>query len=125
MEEKTPEGELESCLEIWAYVQSIPEPGRVIIGMGKRDVAFSDGLPQPALHYRPGNSRPQSAATDWKLVEIMDQHAFLQVPDNANIQVGDMIAFSTSHPCLTFDKWKNICLIDDNYQVSRVLDTYF
>ena len=31
---------LKPALQLWAYVQSIPEPDRVIIGLGKRDAAF-------------------------------------------------------------------------------------
>ena len=31
------------ALQLWAYVQSIPEPDRAIIGLGKRDSAFDAG----------------------------------------------------------------------------------
>src|SRR5262249_39716249 len=41
------------ALHVWAYVQSIPEAERAIIGLGRRDAAFDSGLPVPALHYRP------------------------------------------------------------------------
>ncbi|WP_169337501.1 hypothetical protein [Psychromonas hadalis] len=30
-----------------------------------------------------------------------------------------MIAFLTSHPCLTFDKWRNILMINDNFQIKK------
>ena len=45
---------LQPALRLWAYVQSRPEPGKAIIGLGKRDAAFDAGFPVPALHYRPG-----------------------------------------------------------------------
>lgn len=120
-------GDLESTLEVWAYVQSIPEPGLAVIGMGKRDVAFDDGMPTPELLFRPqGNEKkPASIDKEWQITAVMDQHAFLQCPEDADIKVGDMIAFSTSHPCLTFDKWRHILMIDDDYNVKSILHTYF
>ena len=53
------------ALQVWAYVQSIPEVEKAIIGMGKRDAAFDAGLPIPALHYRPGTSAPGEAPSQW------------------------------------------------------------
>lgn len=116
--------DLQSCLEIWAYVQSIPEPGRAIIGMGKRDVAFDAGLPIPNLHINQQGT-VTSAGTGWKIEKIMDQHAMLRFSDTYPLKVGDIIAFGTSHPCLTFDKWRYINVIDDNYTVVDIFDTYF
>lgn len=118
-------GDLQSTLEVWAYVQSIPESGKAIIGMGKRDVAFDAGLPTPELFYRPGQVAPISADKNWIVTDIMDQHAYLSCPIDADINVGDMIAFSTSHPCLTFDKWKQISVLDEDYQVVNVHKTFF
>lgn len=118
-------GDLQSALEVWAYVQSIPEPGKAIIGMGKRDVAFDAGLPIATLCYRPGNRQPKTVEKSWSITDIMDQHAYLSYPSDADIKVGDMIAFSTSHPCLTFDKWQQITVLDDEYQVVDVLETCF
>ncbi|MDQ9090374.1 amino acid deaminase [Pseudoalteromonas haloplanktis] len=116
--------DLQSCLEIWAYVQSLPEPGRAIIGMGKRDVAFDAGLPIPNLHVdQSGTVKP--AGAKWKVEKIMDQHAMLTYPITEQLEVGDIIAFATSHPCLTFDKWRYINVIDDNYNVIDIFDTYF
>ncbi|KAG0771175.1 hypothetical protein G6F22_016715 [Rhizopus arrhizus] len=50
------------ALQVWAYVQSLPEPGRAIIALGKRDAAFDAGLPTPALHFRPGQDAPAVAS---------------------------------------------------------------
>lgn len=116
--------DLQSCLEIWAYVQSLPEPGRAIIGMGKRDVAFDAGLPIPNLHIDQ-NGVVSTVGADWKVEKIMDQHAMLSCPKDNNLKVGDIIAFGTSHPCLTFDKWRHINVIDDNYTVVDIFATYF
>lgn len=118
------------ALQVWAYVQSLPEPGRAIIALGKRDAAFDAGLPTPALHYRPGRVRPgqnapSAAPQAWKLTAMMDQHAFMQIADGDDIQVGDMIAFDISHPCLTFDKWRQVLLVDEQYRVTDVAETFF
>ena len=114
------------ALQLWAYVQSVPEPGRAIIALGKRDAAFDAGLPITALHYRPGSGQtPQPAASDWKITAMMDQHAFMSIPNQADIQVGDMLAFDISHPCLTFDKWRQLLLVDDHYQVTGAVQTLF
>lgn len=113
------------ALQVWAYVQSLPEPGRAIIAMGKRDAAFDAGLPTPALQFRPGQRAPGEANRAWKLTAMMDQHAFMQIADGDDIQVGDMIAFDISHPCLTFDKWRQVLLVDEQYRVTDVAETFF
>ncbi|HLX03678.1 MAG TPA: amino acid deaminase [Trinickia sp.] len=115
------------ALQLWAYVQSIPEPDRAIIGMGKRDSAFDAGLPEPARHYRPGTSNPRDigAGEGWEVFGMMDQHAYLRIPPGADLKVGDMIAFDISHPCLTFDKWRQVLVVDPQYRVTEVIETYF
>ena len=113
------------ALQLWAYVQSIPEKNKAIIGLGKRDAPFDSGLPTPALLYRPGGEAPQPVPADWKLVHIMDQHAYLQIPEGADIHVGDMIGFDISHPCLTFDKWRYLLVVNAHYQVIDVVETFF
>ena len=118
------ETELTSYLEIWAYVQSIPEPGRVIIGFGKRDAAFDAGFPIPSLQVDQ-NGQVSKADPAWKIEKMMDQHAMMKVPLDCTLRVGDIVAFATSHPCLTFDKWRYINVIDDSYNVVDVIETYF
>jgi D-serine dehydratase len=41
------------------------------------------------------------------------------------VKVGDMIAFDISHPCLTFDKWRQILVLDPKYRVTEVIETFF
>lgn len=120
-----PGGDLQSSLEVWAYVQSVPEPGAAILTLGKREVAFDAGLPQPVLHYRAGDAAPRRAPSRWQVNHIMDHHSRMAVPEDADVRVGDIIALSTSHPCLTFDKWRQLLVIDDNYRVIRRVDTHF
>jgi D-serine dehydratase len=113
------------ALQVWAYVQSIPEEGKAIVGMGKRDAAFDAGLPTPALHFRPGAVAPQAAPDHWALTKMMDQHAYLQISEKDDLRVGDMIAFDISHPCLTFDKWRTLLMLNAEYDVIDVVQTFF
>ncbi len=114
------------ALQLWAYVQAVPESNRAIVALGKRDAAFDAGMPITSLHYRPGASLvPQPALHDWKITAMMDQHAFMSIPTGADIEVGDMLAFDISHPCLTFDKWRQVLLVDETYQVTGAVQTLF
>jgi D-serine dehydratase len=116
---------LETALHIWAYVQSIPEPTRAIVGMGRRDAAFDSGLPVPVLRYRPGAERPTGTPAHWTISKLMDQHAYLQIEPGDDVRVGDMLAFDICHPCLTFDKWRTLPVLDANYQVVDLVQTFF
>ncbi|KXF82078.1 amino acid deaminase [Enterovibrio coralii] len=115
-------GDLINALEVWAYVVSLPEEGKAVIGLGKRDASYDAGLPIVERGFR--NGEPISvkglAAT-----AIMDQHLFMNVPDDVELKVGDVLAFSTSHPCLTFDKWRYIALADDTFIVEKWMPTQF
>jgi D-serine dehydratase len=114
------------ALRIWAVVQSIPDPTRAIIAMGKRDVAFDAGLPRPATLFRPErDDRPAEAPVHWEVTGLMDQHAYLTIAPGDDIAVGDVIAFDISHPCLTFDKWRKILVVDDDFTVIDVVETFF
>ncbi|MCG9546763.1 amino acid deaminase [Vibrio sp. Isolate33] len=115
-------GDLESALEVWAYVISRPEPTKLVVGLGKRDVAFDAGLPIAERGYRNGEAISVKGLT---ATAVMDQHTFVETDGSAEIEVGDMIAFSTSHPCLTFDKWRYIAISDDDHQVTNWVETCF
>ena len=96
------------------------------MAFGKRDAAFDAGYPKPLLHYRAGwpQTRPIDSE-DYQVRTMMDQHAFMSCPSDHVLHVGDMIAFDVSHPCLTFDKWRKLLLVDTQYNVLDVLETYF
>lgn len=115
-------GDLESALEVWAYVISRPEPTKLVVGLGKRDVAFDAGLPIAERGYRNGEAISVKGLT---ATAVMDQHTFVETEGSSEIEVGDMIAFSTSHPCLTFDKWRYIAISDDDHQVTNWVKTCF
>lgn len=113
------------ALQIWAYVLSLPEPGLAIMGLGKRDAAFDAGLPVPNKHYRPGHAAPVDVGDAWEVTAMMDQHAFMRVPVDADLHVGDMLAFDISHPCLTFDKWRQLLIVDEALKVTELVHTCF
>jgi D-serine dehydratase len=113
------------ALHIWTYMQSIPEPDLAVVAMGRRDAAFDSGLPWPALHYRPGSNEPRNAPAHWEVTKLMDQHGYLKISPGDDVRVGDMIGFNISHPCLTFDKWRVIPVLDEKYDVVDVVKTYF
>ena len=118
-------GKLLPALQLWAYVQSIPEAEKAIVALGKRDAAFDAGLPLPSVRYRPGDSAPTVTPTHWQVTGMMDQHAYLQIAKGDDIKVGDMIGFDISHPCLTFDKWRQIAVLNAHHQVIDVIQTFF
>jgi len=117
---------LRPALEVWAYVQSRPESGRVIATMGKRDVGFDVTLPVLEQWYRPGaHPVPQRADDLGTVVALNDQHAHIEVPHDAPFQVGDMLAFGVSHPCTTFDRWQLLYEVDEDNNVIGAIRTFF
>lgn len=118
--------DLSSALQVWAYVLSTPERGRVVLGLGKRDASYDAGLPAPVGWYRPGeHAEVQGMNSEAKLVEINDQHAMMTLPEGVELRCGDMVVFDISHPCLTVDKWQNLLLVDNDYSVEEVMRTFF
>jgi D-serine dehydratase len=112
------------ALEVWAYVQSRPEPQKALLTMGKRDVSY-DELPVPLHWCRPGARAPEKLAPGHIVTGLNDQHCHMAIPADSPLAVGDMVAFGISHPCLTFDKWQVICLVDDDYTVIGAIKTFF
>ena len=83
---------LQPALQLWACVQSRPEPGLAVVALGKRDAAFDAGFPIPVLHARIGDTRPVEAPAHWQVTAMMDQHAFLHVGEgDAAPAVGEQI----------------------------------
>jgi D-serine dehydratase len=56
---------------------------------------------------------------------LNDQHCHMSVPPDSPLRIGDMVGFGISHPCLTFDKWQVICLVDDDYTITSAIRTFF
>ncbi len=115
---------LQAALEVWALVQSCPEPGLAILAVGKRDVSYDMALPQPLWWCAAGSTAPVAAPTGWAISGLNDQHAYLRCGDDPPA-VGDRIGLGISHPCTTFDKWRWMPIVDDAYRVVDAIVTCF
>jgi D-serine dehydratase len=115
------------AMEVWTYVQSRPEQTRALVLMGKRDATPDGQLPVPLKWHRPGSSArtPQRFGAGYTISAMNDQHGYLDMPADSPLQVGDLVGFGISHPCLTFDKWQVILLVDDSYDVIGAIRTFF
>jgi len=118
---------LRGALEVWALVQSCPEPGLAIVGAGKRDLSFDLDLPRPLWHAPLGSMAAATAPAGWQITGLNDQHAYLRWDPAAGPgpQVGDRIGLGISHPCTTFDKWRWMPLVDAGYRVVDAVVTHF
>ena len=114
------------ALEVWTHVQSRPEPERAYLTAGKRDVSFDLDLPRPVAWARPGvDAKPRTLDAAHAVTRLNDQHAYLTLPWDSPLAVGDLVALGISHPCTTFDKWPLIYLVDDAYTIVDAIRTYF
>ena len=118
---------LHAAMEVWATVQSRPEPGLAILAAGRRDLSFDSAMPTPVFVSRLGQTTISDAPAEWAVTALNDQHAYLRCPDGSrlDLQVGDRIGLGISHPCTTFDKWRWMALVDDNYNVCDAILTSF
>ena len=120
------DGAFQNALEVWAYVLSVPEPRRAILGAGRRDFGHDAAMPAPLKIFRPGrDTKPKSTPVGWEVAAVNDQHAHVALPEGADIAVGDMVALGVSHPCTTFDKWRLILVTDEAYAVTSAIQTFF
>lgn len=117
---------LRPALEVWGCVQSRPEASRAYVSAGKRDISFDFELPVPTFWFRPGrDQRPVAMPAGVTTIALNDQHAHLEVRDGTDLQVGDLVGFGIAHPCTTFDKWRLIYVVDEDYRVVDAIRTYF
>lgn len=120
------EGGLEPALELWARVQSRPEPEKAIVALGRRDVGTDADLPIAEHWYRPGlHDAPQPAPAGLRTLGLNDQHLHLSTAADSPLRVGDLLAFGVSHPCTTFDKWQVIPVLNGRYDVIDAVRTFF
>lgn len=120
---------LKPALEVLACVQSQPEPGLALLSMGKRDVSYDLDLPQPVWRSDAQGGAPQAVPSHWRIDALNDQHAYLRfdpaAPETERPRLGDTVASGISHPCTTFDKWRWLPVVDDNYRVVDAVTTWF
>jgi D-serine dehydratase len=114
------------ALEVWGCVQSVPQPDRAILNFGKRDCSFDLGLPNPIFAYAEG--QPAGEGRELRTTQITalnDQHAYLDFGGGDRFEVGELVCCGISHPCTSFDKWRVIPVVDDDYDVIDLYRTFF
>ncbi|HKW84118.1 MAG TPA: amino acid deaminase, partial [Burkholderiaceae bacterium] len=119
---------LRSALEVWAAVQSRPEPGLAILAVGRRDISFDIEMPIPFARAPRESRAPSEVPASWKVTGLNDQHAYLRwdaTDETLAPQVGERIGLGISHPCTTFDKWRWMPIVDDAYRVVDAVATHF
>ena len=117
---------LHAALEVWAVVQSCPEPGLAVLNAGKRDVSTDWGLPVALKFCAAGSREPQAAPAAWAIDKLNDQHTYLRLNDGGvELRVGDRVALGISHPCTTFDKWRWMAVVDEGYTIVDAITTSF
>lgn len=114
------------ALELWGCVQSVPQPDRAFLNFGKRDCSYDMELPMPLLALGEGQSmtgaRKLQASS---ITKLNDQHAYLDFGPPDRLNVGDLVCCGISHPCTSFDKWRTVPVVNDDYDVIDLYPTYF
>jgi D-serine dehydratase len=116
------------ALEVWAAVQSRPEPGLAILTCGRRDISYDLEMPIPFARAPRGVLAPQPIPASWTISALNDQHAYLRwdAADEATAPVvGERIGLGISHPCTTFDKWHWMPIVEDDYRVTDAVTLHF
>jgi len=117
---------LRAALEVWALVQSLPEPGLAILAVGKRDISHDLGMPVVLATCARASRERVPAPEEWSLHKLNDQHAYLRFATFAHrLQVGDRVCLGISHPCTTFDKWRWMPIVDEDATVVDAIVTCF
>jgi D-serine dehydratase len=115
--------DLQPAIDVWAYVLSRPEPGRVLAGAGRRDVPFDVAL--PIVRFAESVTGSRRDVDGVQVVSLNDQHAFLDVPESSDLAVGDRICFGVAHPCTVFDKWRTVPIVSDDGTILEIAHTLF
>ncbi len=124
----TPGDSLRPAMEVWALVQSRPEPGLAILAVGKRDLSYDLEMPFAVKRAARGAASTTDVPASWKITGLNDQHAYLRwdAADEASAPVvGDRVGLGISHPCTTFDKWHWMPIVEDDYRVTDAVTLHF
>ncbi len=119
---------LRPALEVWAAVQSRPEPGLAIVACGRRDISFDVEMPIPFARAPRGARQTRDVPATWRVTALNDQHAYLRwdaADDALAPVVGERVVLGISHPCTTFDKWQWMPIVEDDYRVTDAVTVHF
>ena len=92
---------LKPALEVWAVVQSCPEPGLAIVAAGKRDLSFDLTMPLPQFRAARGARTASPVPASWRIDALNDQHAYLRWDPADELLapvVGERVGLGISHP---------------------------
>jgi D-serine deaminase-like pyridoxal phosphate-dependent protein len=107
-----------AAIQVWAQIISSPERDFGVLNLGKRDIGNDLHNPIPFAKYANGLT-PFTGEVE----KLNDQHGYLR--SKQDFAVSQLIGLGISHPCTTFDKWRLIPLVNDNYDVVDCLYTFF
>nr|BFD95998.1 alanine racemase [Kitasatospora sp. Xyl93] len=99
---------LRAALTVRAVVLSTPEPGRAVVGAGRRELPYDAGLPVLVRAHDPHGARRPAAAA--RAERIYDHH--LVLTGVRDLYVGDEVDLGISHPCSAFDRWPDVTVVD-------------
>ena len=68
---------------------------------------------------------PQALRGSASIKSLNDQHAYMRIEGDDELSVGDLVGCGISHPCTTFDKWRALFTVDDDYRVTGAIRTFF
>jgi D-serine deaminase-like pyridoxal phosphate-dependent protein len=114
------ESALRPALEAYGTVLSRPERGLALVGLGKRDVPSDAGMPVP-IAVRGGASLEGRA----EVRELNDQHAYVRLDPDVELEPGDVVRMGISHPCTAFDRWRVLPMLDDADRLVEAIATFF
>lgn len=115
---------LRPAIEVWGTVLSTPEPGLAILGLGRRDVSFDQGLPRP-LRVRRADGSLSPIEGGAEISALDDQHAYCRIHAGEALGVGDVVRCGISHPCTALEKWRVLPVLDDQDRVVDAFATFF
>jgi D-serine dehydratase len=115
---------LRPALELWCAVLSRPDPDQAILGFGRRDAPVDQGYPLPELCLH-ADETSEALSSGYEITAVHDQHAYLRVPTDAGIRVGDVLKLGVSHPCAAFDRWRLLMLVTPGGAVVGGVRTFF
>jgi D-serine deaminase-like pyridoxal phosphate-dependent protein len=118
-----------SALRLVSTVLAVHDGGVALLDAGRRDAGHDNGLPVPLELWRDGGA--VDVVGHPAPVETMnDQHTFVAAGTfRTQPAVGDRVVLGVSHPCTTFDKWRDIVEVNGRLTPDAVavglVRTYF